>query len=168
MIQTYNILSLLLDYPTQELRDNLPRIDGIIRTEQVLSEDSRQLLQSFLDYASAFPSLREWQAAYTSLFDTSAKANLYLFDFVYGTSKDRGQAMVDLKEEYLKAGLMPPENELPDYLPMYLQYVAAFDKREDAASALDDVQGVMEKMQQQFAKDSHPYLPLIQLLCHKK
>ena len=169
MRQTYNILSLLLDYPTQELRDNLARIPAIIREECVFTADEQCLLQQFMEYAASFPSLRDWQAAYTAFFDTSTKANLYLFDFVYGTSKDRGQAMVDLKEEYLKAGLMPPEDELPDYLPIYLQYVSAFNNREEAKAALADIQPVLEKMQEQFAKeDRHPYLPLIQLLCHQK
>lgn len=119
-------------------------------------------------YVSDFFSLREWQVAYTSLFDTSTKTNLYLFDYVYGTGKDRGQAMVDLKEEYLKTGLMPSEEELPDYLLMYLQYLSAFDKREETTGALHDIQCVLGKMERQFAKNNHPYLPLIQLLSHKK
>ena len=167
MIRTYNIISLLLDYPTAELRSSLSYIYNIVRDDGVLGDTDLQLLRTFLDYANDFVSVREWQAAYTSLFDTSAKANLYLFDFVYGSSKDRGQAMVDLKEEYLKAGLMPPEDELPDYLPVYLQYVAAFDQKEEASDALRDIQGVLCKMQELFAKDRHPYLPLIQLLIIK-
>ena len=83
---------------------------------------------------------------------------------VYGTSRDRGQAMVDLKEEYLKAGLMPTEDELPDYLPMYLQYVANMDDLAQARAAIDDIRGVLTKMDDRFAKEQHPYESLIALL----
>ena len=72
--------------------------------------------------------------------------------------------MVDLKEEYLKAGLMPAEDELPDYLPMYLQYVANMDSVEQARSAMDDIRGVITKMDERFAKEQHPYEPLIAIL----
>ena len=121
MIQTYNILSLLLDYPTAELWNSRDEVLPVLTAEGVLSGNMLDSVRSFLDYVTAFTEARSWQAAYSDLFDTSTKTNLYLFDMVYGTSRDRGQAMVDLKEEYLRAGLMPAENELPDYLPMYLQ-----------------------------------------------
>lgn len=164
MQKTYNILSLLLDYPTAELRDSLPQVAAAVAEEALLGEEATALLRQFLGYAGAFGSLREWQSSYTELFDTATKANLYLFDFVYGTSKDRGQAMVDLKEEYLKAGLMPREDELPDYLPMYLQYAAALDTPAEAQAALADLHGVLDNMRRQFAAAGHPYRPLIDLL----
>ena len=114
MIQTYNILSLLLDYPTAELWNSRDEVLPVLTAEGVLSGNMLDSVRSFLDYVTAFTEARSWQAAYSDLFDTSTKTNLYLFDMVYGTSRDRGQAMVDLKEEYLRAGLMPAENELPD------------------------------------------------------
>ena len=83
---------------------------------------------------------------------------------VYGTNRDRGQAMVDLKEEYLRAGLMPAEDELTDYLPMYLQYVANMDDAAEAHAAIDDIRGVLTKMDERFAKEQHPYEPLIAVL----
>lgn len=130
----------------------------------MLDDEETAWLEKFLEYVNTFDSLRSWQAAYTSLFDTSTKTNLYLFDFVYGTRKDRGQAMVDLKEEYLKAGLMPDEHELPDYLPMYLEYVSNMDSKEEWQSALRDIHGVLVNMRKQFTKAEHPYLPLIEIL----
>ena len=164
MIQTYNILSLLLDYPTAELWDSRADILPALRAEGVLSEALLSKVETFLGYVSAFADARSWQAAYSDLFDTQTKTNLYLFDMVYGTSRDRGQAMVDLKEEYLKDGLMPAEDELPDYLPMYLQYVANMDDLAQARAAIDDIRGVLTKMDDRFAKEQHPYEPLIALL----
>ena len=157
MIQTYNILSLLLDYPTETLWDNRNDILPTLTADDVLGEDALRSVRTFLDYVATFE-------AYSDLFDTSTKTNLYLFDMVYGTSRDRGQAMVDLKEEYLKAGLMPVEDELPDYLPMYLQYVASMGSKTEAHAAIDDIRGVLSKMDDRFRKEQHPYEPLIALL----
>lgn len=164
MIQTYNILSLLLDYPTEELQAHLDEARDIVAKEGVIDATAMSWLDEFLAYVHGFASLLDWQSAYSSLFDTGGKASLYLFDFVYGTDRDRGQAMVDLKEEYLRAGLMPQEEELPDFLPVYLQYVAAFEDRAEARRALADVGGVLAKMQELFAKEQHPYLSLIKIL----
>ena len=164
MIQTYNILSLLLDYPTAELWNSRDEVLPVLKAEGVLNGNMLDSVRSFLDYVTAFTDARSWQAAYSDLFDTSTKTNLYLFDMVYGTSRDRGQAMVDLKEEYLRAGLMPAENELPDYLPMYLQYVANMDSVTEAHAAIDDIRGVLTKMDERFAKEQHPYEPLIAVL----
>lgn len=164
MIQTYNMLSLLLDYPTAELWDSRDEVVPALQTEGVLNDDALSRVKTFLDYVVSFADARSWQAAYSDLFDSSSKTNLYLFDMVYGTSRDRGQAMVDLKEEYLKAGLMPAEDELPDYLPMYLQYVANMDSTAEAHAAIDDIRGVLTKMDERFTKEQHPYEPLIALL----
>ena len=128
----------------------------------MLGEDALRSVRTFLDYVATFDNARSWQAAYSDLFDTSTKTNLYLFDMVYGTSRE--QAMVDLKEEYLKAGLMPVEDELPDYLPMYLQYVASMGSKTEAHAAIDDIRGVLSKMDDRFRKEQHPYEPLIALL----
>ncbi len=164
MIQTYNILSLLLDYPTETLWDSRNEVLPALMAEGVLNEKALDRIRSFLNYVATFDNARCWQAAYSDLFDTATKTNLYLFDMVYGTSRDRGQAMVDLKEEYLKAGLMPTEDELPDYLPMYLQYVASMGSKTEAHAAIDDIRGVLSKMDDRFRKERHPYEPLIALL----
>ena len=146
MIQTYNILSLLLDYPTETLWDNRNDILPTLTADDVLGEDALRSVRTFLDYVATFDNARSWQAAYSDLFDTSTKTNLYL------------------KEEYLKAGLMPVEDELPDYLPMYLQYVASMGSKTEAHAAIDDIRGVLSKMDDRFRKEQHPYEPLIALL----
>lgn len=164
MIRTFNILSLLLDYPSQELRQSLAEVLPALQQEAVLSEEALNEVRTFLSYTQSFKTLRDWQAAYSDLFDRQSKENLYLFDLVYGTQRDRGQAMVDLKEEYLRAGLMPREDELPDYLPMYLQYVANMDNLANAKEAIADITPVLEKMVALFDKNANPYAPLLHAL----
>lgn len=164
MIKTYNILSVLLDYPSQDLWESLAEAKPLLADEGLLSAEDLSAVDKFLDYVHGFKDLRSWQADYSALFDTSTKINLYLFDFVYGTSKDRGQAMVDLTEEYLRAGLMPDEHELPDYLPMYLQYVANMDSQLEADAAMNDIHGVLGHMKQKFEEEKHSYAPLINIV----
>ena len=89
MIQTYNILSLLLDYPTAELWNSREEVLPALTAEGVLSVKALGSVRSFLDYVATFADARSWQAAYSDLFDSSTKTNLYLFDMVYGTSRDR-------------------------------------------------------------------------------
>ncbi|MGI6243281.1 MAG: nitrate reductase molybdenum cofactor assembly chaperone [Prevotella sp.] len=170
MIITYNIISMLLDYPSKEVLETLDNMMPTVEEECVLDEDKQQKLATFIESLQSYkqPSVREGLirlcAYYSDLFDSNAKTSLYLFDMVYGASRDRGQAMVDLKEEYLKAGLMPDEKELPDYLPMFLQYVAAQPDVGSAKKELGEIQGVLKKMAELFKKHDHPYLPLIEIL----
>jgi nitrate reductase delta subunit len=170
MIVTYNIISMLLDYPSKEVLETLDDMMSAIKKENVFDEGKQQELATFIGNLQQYkhPSLQEglirFCADYSDLFDSNAKTSLYLFDMVYGTSRDRGQAMVDLKEEYLKAGLMPDEKELPDYLPMFLQYVAAQPDAASAKKELSEIQGVLKKMSELFKKHNHPYLPLIKIL----
>ena len=49
---------------------------------------------------------------------------MHLFEHVHGESRDRGQAMVELKELYAANGLEMPANELPDYLPLFLEFLS--------------------------------------------
>jgi nitrate reductase delta subunit len=170
MIITYNIISMLLDYPSREVLEALDDMTAAIKEENVLDNGKQQKLATFIESLSPYkqPNLQEGLlrlcADYSDLFDSNAKTSLYLFDMIYGTSRDRGQAMVDLREEYLKAGLMPDEKELPDYLPMFLQYVAAQPDAATAKKELGEIQDILKKMADLFKKHDHPCLPLIEIL----
>ena len=105
MIKTYRILSSLLDYPEQELWENLGEVEPLVAADGITETGPESPLGTFLSWARGFKSLREWQAEYSSLFDSNTAESLYLFDFVYGTNRDRGQAMVDLRESYAASGM---------------------------------------------------------------
>lgn len=68
--------------------------------------------------------LYELQARYVDLFDRSRALSLHLFEHVHGESRDRGQAMVDLKALYESHGLEITASELPDFLPLFLEYLS--------------------------------------------
>ncbi len=164
MIATFRILSALLDYPDETLLENLGRISALVKEEGILNAKETALLGTFLESVPKKDDLRGWQAQYSGLFDTSTHENLYLFDFVYGESRDRGQAMVDLKDAYSKTGLVLGNDELPDYLPVFLEFAAMQPAPEDAFRLLREVEGVLSAMANKFEFRSHPYAPLIRLL----
>ncbi len=133
MLKTYKILSLLLSYPTQELQQLLPDVNTELSREQLLPEKASRDIQKFTGYYQN-SDLTEWQAHYVQLFDFSRAASLHLFEHVKGDSKDRGQAMVDLLSFYKENGLEITTNELPDYLPVFLEFLSTLEK--DKASGL--------------------------------
>ena len=117
MRYTLMILSHLLRYPSQELREAAPELvmqlelDGVLGGNQI--ESLRPLVHSLIE-----DELLDLQESYTSLFDRGRALSLHLFEHVHGESRDRGQAMVDLRTRYVAQGLEISANELPDYLPL--------------------------------------------------
>ncbi|MPM97996.1 Nitrate reductase molybdenum cofactor assembly chaperone NarJ [bioreactor metagenome] len=102
---------------------------------------------------------------YVQLFDFSTKTNLYLFDHVYGDSRERGQAMIDLTEMYVKSGFVPCSNELPDYLPLFLEYLSLLTNEEEGRQLLQRIAPIVENMKQSLEKRESPYGNLLQILC---
>ncbi|WP_428028564.1 nitrate reductase molybdenum cofactor assembly chaperone, partial [Altererythrobacter sp.] len=68
--------------------------------------------------------LYDLQERYILLFDRSRSLSLHLFEHIHGESRDRGQAMVDLAEHYERHGLVLSAKELPDFLPLFLEFLA--------------------------------------------
>ncbi len=145
MQRTYKILSLLLDYPDQEIYESLPLIDEMATEDAFLNEDELNDLHLFITACSKL-SLEEWQMYYVNIFDMSKKINLYIFDHIYGDSRERGQAMVDLKEMYESRGYELTSNELPDYIPVFLEYLSFLKDEEKTIHLLNEIKAIIEKL----------------------
>lgn len=102
--------------------------DALASSENLDKEDA-QTLGVFLRDLTAQDML-DVQAAYSELFDRGRATSLLLFEHVHGESRDRGQAMVDLMAQYEQHGLQLDSRELPDHLPLYLEYLAQLPKSE--------------------------------------
>lgn len=124
MIKSYKILSLLLSYPNTELKKFLPEAEKELRKEALLSTSRLEEVAQFITCFRKME-LTDWQAEYVQLFDYSRTASLHLFEHVKSDSKDRGQAMVDMLEFYKENGLQLSANELPDYLPVFLEFLSS-------------------------------------------
>jgi nitrate reductase delta subunit len=122
-MKTLKALGALLTYPSPELVDALPDLYAVIVEEGALDKDQRSRLKGLMLWMTGQEPL-DLEEAYVDLFDRGRATSLHLFEHVHGESRDRGQAMVDLKSLYQRAGLELRGNELPDYLPAVLEYLS--------------------------------------------
>lgn len=123
MTETFKILSLLLSYPSVELQAGIPELRAAMEREALLDARERTALAGlFSDLESG--DLLDLQERYVFLFDRTRSLSLHLFEHVHGEGRDRGQAMVDLMALYEEHGLEISARELPDYLPLFLEFLA--------------------------------------------
>ncbi len=123
MIRTLKALSALLTYPDAELQAAAPEVAGALREEGLLAEARIAALEPLISEL-AKDDLFDLQERFVLLFDRSRTLSLNLFEHVHGESRARGGAMVDLLETYRAGGFEPIGPELPDHLPMLLEYLA--------------------------------------------
>ncbi|MGQ4277486.1 nitrate reductase molybdenum cofactor assembly chaperone [Pseudidiomarina sp. E22-M8] len=121
-MQVLQVISLLLDYPKVELLEVVPELRATVRSS-ALSSSQQQALEDFIVRRTS-GDVMDWQSEYDSLFERGRALSLLLFEHVHGESRDRGQAMVDLMQQYQQAGLDIGVKELPDYIPLYLEFLA--------------------------------------------
>ncbi len=155
MIKTYKILSLLLSYPSTELLDFLPEGEKTLHEEALLSSEILFGIAQFIRHFQNVD-LTGWQAEYVQLFDNSRSASLYLFEHVKSDSRDRGQAMVDMHEFYKENGLQLSANELPDYLPVFLEFLSSRSV-EKAAGLLAEPVNILARIHKALEEKKNSY-----------
>ncbi|CAN7654266.1 nitrate reductase molybdenum cofactor assembly chaperone [Paraburkholderia sp. SIMBA_054] len=151
----YAVLGALLSYPDAPLLDALPEARDLLQDERGLTRDARAGLDQFIDYY-AQRDLLTLQENYVALFDRGRATSLYLFEHVHGESRDRGQAMVDLLRMYEEHGLHLAAGELPDYLPVFLEYLSRLPPA-DARALLAETGEILQSITTQLAKRGSPY-----------
>lgn len=138
----FKVLSRLLSYPEADMLTALDEMADIIRNEPRLAEPSQQALLALLDsYRHA--DLLDMQSDYVALFDRGRFLSLHLFEHVHGESRDRGQAMVNLLEMYQSHGFELASRELPDYVPLFLEFLSQLPSEPEAFELLQDAMPVM-------------------------
>lgn len=120
---TLRVLAHLLRYPDAELRAHLPELRSALHAERALSPARLAELDALIARLQAQPALKV-EADYVELFDRGRRTSLHLFEHVHGDSRDRGQAMIDLARTYDAAGLVMAPGELPDHLPVALEFAS--------------------------------------------
>jgi nitrate reductase delta subunit len=162
MAKTFKVLSALLSYPTEELRSAGNELIAALREEALLPEAMQHALERLVaDFAGA--DLYDLQERYVDLFDRSRSLSLYLFEHVHGESRDRGQAMIDLKALYEKHGLHGLRNELPDYLPLFLEFLSLLPI-EEARKLLGQIDHIRSALGERLEKRQAPYAVLFEAL----
>lgn len=128
-MKTFKILGLLLTYPEGSLLEASDELLQVLKDEAVLPEKSIKKVAAFLQ-AQKSKDLMEVQEDYVEIFDRGRSHCLHLFEHLHGESRDRGQAMVDLSETYASKELYIDNNELPDYLPLFMEYLSRCELEE--------------------------------------
>jgi len=131
-MKTLKVLSALLTYPTSELMAAANDMKQVLSREALLGPRQIKALTELIHEMEG-GDLFDLQERYLLLFDRTRSLSLHLFEHVHGESRDRGQAMVDLRDRYVAAGLDPASNELPDYLPLFLEYCSTLPRNEALA-----------------------------------
>lgn len=123
MTPIFKVLSVLLTYPDEDIRAAGPELRAALERDQLLGAAERQGLVELVEDISG-GDLIDAQERYVFLFDRTRSLSLHLFEHIHGESRDRGQAMVDLRELYESHGLAIDANELPDFLPLFLEFLS--------------------------------------------
>jgi nitrate reductase delta subunit len=123
MNMTLKAMSALLSYPTTDLQAAADEIGKVVSGDRTLPAELRAGLTAHLAELAA-GDIYDIEERYTALFDRSRTLSLNLFEHVHGESRARGSAMVSLVETYRAAGFEPHTSELPDHLPVLLEFLA--------------------------------------------
>ncbi len=156
------VLSRLIDYPTDMLYQHGDEITEIIANDQHLSQEDKLGLLLFVDQRFS-DSLLDWQADYDGLFERGRSLSLLIYEHLHGESRDRGQAMVNLLEQYKAAGLDIGVRELPDYIPLFLEF-ASTQGDKNAKTWLQDIAPILALLSVRLEKRQCNYSALFSAL----
>ncbi len=162
VMKTLKILGRLLTYPSAEQVQALGECRAFLEKEKWLPESSIKSLDHLMDWMAA-QDLLDLQEEYVALFDRTPSLCLHLFEHVHGDSRDRGQALVDLSEVYKDAGLLINTEEMPDYLPLFLEYLSVIDT-EEACQNLGDTANVLGVLAGRLKNRQSPYAAVFEAL----
>ena len=164
MAVSYRALSLLLAYPSDQLQASAPEILAALAEEGLLSPPLLRALAKLTEEL-ARDDLYALQERYTDLFDRTRSLSLNLYEHVHGESRDRGEAMVALLELYRSHGLDLAASELPDFLPVFLEFLSTLPE-DEAASLLGEAGHVLEAMAERLKSRRSPYRAVFGALAH--
>lgn len=154
----YRLLSALLSYPEPDLLDALGDVESALAADP----DAEEALQPLIAYL-ATNGLIAVQENYVATFDRNRSHSLHLFEHVHGESRDRGQAMVDLLETYRGHGFEPVVSELPDHVPLFLEFLGVIEPGQ-AQELLDEAIHVLAAIGARLAKGDSPYAGIFAVL----
>jgi nitrate reductase delta subunit len=162
MIRTFKALSLLLTYPTRELKAAAPEMAAVLDAEALLPVRQRARLAGLIGEIGA-RDLVDLQERYVLLFDRTRSLSLHLFEHVHGEGRDRGQAMIDLMELYESHGLSIEAKELPDFLPLFLEFLSTRPFGE-AQALLSQPLHIIALLRERLRKRKSPYAAVFEAL----
>jgi nitrate reductase molybdenum cofactor assembly chaperone NarJ/NarW len=132
LANAYRVLSALLDYPDDDLLLHLSEIASVAR--RLPDSDIKTAVEEFLAYLGGHAAI-QLQENFTAAFDMRSDTTLNLTYHAYGDNEKRAAALARLQHMYDAAGWQRIGGELPDYLPLLLEFLAIHPRPETAAPA---------------------------------
>lgn len=161
-MKSFKLLGLLLTYPEGTVYNASDDIITILRAEALLNEKTIKKVEKFLTTQKA-KDLLDVQEDYVETFDRGRAHCLHLFEHIHGESRDRGQAMIDLIETYASKDLHMNSTELPDYLPLFMEYLSRCDITE-ASELLGEAIDVIAMIGAKLKKCKSPYATVFEAI----
>ena len=153
------VLAALLCYPDEQLRQAAGDLAEVVQSQAELpAAHRRDLLALINELVQCDPF--ELEARYVDCFDRGRSTSLHLFEHVHGDSRERGPAMVDLAQTYEQAGLYLDDSELPDYLPVVLEFVST-QPYEVAQGFLAEMAHILNAIHTALVKRESPYAAVL-------
>ncbi|WP_116653961.1 nitrate reductase molybdenum cofactor assembly chaperone [Pelagibacterium sediminicola] len=158
-MKTFKALSALLTYPERDLQEAIPAIRAAFG-EGLLPPRAIAALEPLL-VSLETGDIYDLQERYVLLFDRSRTLSLNLFEHIHGESRDRGGAMVDLLETYRAGGFDLAGAELPDYLPVLLEFLSQRPLTE-ARGILADAGHILVALAERLARRESVYAAVLE------
>ncbi|VFU09807.1 nitrate reductase molybdenum cofactor assembly chaperone [Methylocella tundrae] len=162
MARTYRALAALIAYPTEALQAATGEIAAVLAEEDLVLAPRRAAIGDLLTELAG-RDIYELQERYFALFDRSRTLSLHLFEHVHGESRDRGQAMADLIALYRGHGFEPTASELPDFLPLFLEFLSLLPGHE-AQALLAEPAGILRLLAERLVTRKSAYAAVFQAL----
>ncbi|MCV2893670.1 nitrate reductase molybdenum cofactor assembly chaperone [Lentibacter sp. XHP0401] len=163
--RTLKALSLILSYPTRELQQAMPEISAVLASDTRLTAAARRGLRPLVEEL-AVRDIYDLEEQFVLLFDRSRTLSLNLFEHVHGESRDRGGAMVSLVETYRDGGFDPVTSELPDHLPVLLEFLSTrpfAEAQETLADAAHIFEALTTRLERRESAYAAVFASLVQL-----
>ena len=158
----HQVASWCLSYPDEELLARLPLLRAAV--DGLPAGTARDGLRAFLDDAAG-TALGAQQRRYVDVFDLSRKHALYLSYWTDGDTRRRGEVLGRIKARYRASGfLVDTRGELPDFLPLVLEYAAVADPV-DGPALLQDYRASLELLKFALIEAGTPYAGVLEAVC---
>jgi nitrate reductase delta subunit len=161
-MKTFKVISLLLCYPESDWLAALPDMHAALVDESTVNANAAARLVPLFNLLSD-TRLIALQENYVATFDRNPSHSLHLFEHIHGESRDRGSAMIDLLQEYWKRDFDASASELPDYVPLFLEFLSLLPA-DEALELLGDAVHVLATIGRKLDANGSPYATAFQVL----
>jgi len=161
-MKTFKVLGLLMSYPKPEWITHLDECEVLLMEEKFLPKKHLQAVLAFIAELKT-ADIYDVQEEFVGTFDRGRTHSLHLFEHIHGESRDRGQAMVNLADAYEEKGFFIDQAELPDYIPLFLEFLSLCPV-DEAVALLGEPIDIMATIAARLKKRDSSYAALFEAL----